>query len=75
MVLGVDHSEERPTPPKRASVMADDIIAGRLRGVRVLVVDDDDDNRELAAIALRYSGALVTTASSAREGLSLNFRG
>ncbi len=52
--------------------MADDIIAGRLRGVRVLVVvDDNDDNRDLAVTALSYSGALVTTASSAREALPL----
>jgi CheY-like chemotaxis protein len=51
--------------------MVDDIIAGRLRGVRVLVVDDNDDNRELLTIALGYAGAVVTTASSAREALPL----
>jgi CheY-like chemotaxis protein len=49
--------------------MTDEIIAGRLRGVRVLAVDDNDDNRDLLAIALGYAGAVVTTASSAREAL------
>jgi CheY-like chemotaxis protein len=49
--------------------MADDIIAGRLRGVRVLAVDDNDDSRDLLAMALGYAGAVVTTASSAREAL------
>jgi CheY-like chemotaxis protein len=51
--------------------MADDTIAGRLRGVRVLVVEDNDDSRDVLALALRHVGALVTTASSAREALPL----
>lgn len=51
--------------------MADDTIAGRLRGVRVLVVEDNDDSRDMLAQALKYSGALVTPATSAREALPL----
>jgi CheY-like chemotaxis protein len=52
--------------------MADDIdIAGRLRGVRVLVVEDNDDSRDVLTLSLQQAGALVTTASSAREALLL----
>jgi CheY-like chemotaxis protein len=40
-----------------------------LRGVRVLVVDDDVDNREMAAITLEHCGARVTTAGSVAEAL------
>ena len=47
--------------------MADDFIAGRLRSVRVLVVEDHDDSRDVLTMSLEYAGALVSTASSARE--------
>ena len=42
-----------------------------LVGVHVLVVDDDPDARHVFRTILQYCGALVTTASSAREALSL----
>jgi CheY-like chemotaxis protein len=42
-----------------------------LRGARVLVVDDDADNREMLASVLTHSGALVATAESAAEALSV----
>jgi CheY-like chemotaxis protein len=51
--------------------MADDFIAGRLRGVRVLVVEDNDDSRDVLTMSLEYAGALVSPASSAREALPL----
>jgi CheY-like chemotaxis protein len=65
IVSDVHYSDERPP------VMADDITAGRLRGVRVLVAEDNDDSRDVLALVLRHVGALVTTASSAREALPL----
>jgi signal transduction histidine kinase/ActR/RegA family two-component response regulator len=40
-----------------------------LEGVRALVVDDDDDARDLVAEVLRSRGAAVTTVASALEGL------
>jgi CheY-like chemotaxis protein len=40
-----------------------------LRGTRVLVVDDDADNREMLAMILEHSGAVVATADSASEAL------
>ena len=41
-----------------------------LGGLRVLLVDDDDDGREVTALLLRYHGAEVDTVASAREALA-----
>ena len=38
--------------------------------VRVLIVDDDPDSREIAAAALDLAGAFVTTAASGKEAVS-----
>ena len=43
----------------------------RLDGIRVLVVDDEPDSREVMAHALEACGARVTLASSAREALEV----
>jgi CheY-like chemotaxis protein len=40
-----------------------------LRGVRVLVVDDDEDNMEVFSVALTACGAAVVTANRADEAL------
>jgi signal transduction histidine kinase len=45
--------------------------AVRLDGIKVLVVDDEADGRELVMAALRLRGAGVTSADSAESGLSL----
>jgi signal transduction histidine kinase len=42
-----------------------------LGGVRVLLVDDEPDTREVISQILRRCGALVKTASSAREALNV----
>jgi signal transduction histidine kinase/CheY-like chemotaxis protein len=47
------------------------VHAGRLPGLRALVVDDDADARELLAITLQASGAIPFVASSVREALRL----
>ncbi|MGH7279178.1 MAG: response regulator [Candidatus Rokuibacteriota bacterium] len=49
--------------------MGRDLSADMLVGVHVLVVDDDDDSRELTRTILQYCGALVTVAGSATEAL------
>jgi signal transduction histidine kinase len=43
----------------------------RLDGVRVLVVEDDADNREMLVEALELSGAVATPAGSAQEALAI----
>jgi len=47
------------------------IEAPDLRGMRVLVVDDDADNCDVLATILEHNGALVATAQSAADALSL----
>jgi signal transduction histidine kinase len=44
---------------------------GSLKGVRVLVVDDEDDARDLVAMVLRRAGADVLTAVSVAEALAV----
>lgn len=44
--------------------------AEMLRGVHVLVVDDDADARELVGTVLSYCGALVTAVESASDALA-----
>jgi len=46
-------------------------MAPLLTGLRVLVVDDDVDTRELFAAVLATGGATVSTADSAAEALAL----
>ena len=46
-------------------------LAQALLDVNVLVVDDDDDARELVAFVLKQAGARVATANSVREALQV----
>jgi|SRR6516164_280446 CheY-like chemotaxis protein len=41
-----------------------------LKGISILVVEDDDDTRELLKVLLETQGASVTTTSSVQEALS-----
>jgi signal transduction histidine kinase/CheY-like chemotaxis protein len=43
----------------------------RLDGVRVLVIEDDTDSRELVAAVLVQAGAILFTAASGRDGVSM----
>ena len=44
---------------------------GDLAGLAILVVDKDDDGREIVRRLLQYFGALPLVAATAREGLSV----
>jgi CheY-like chemotaxis protein len=46
-------------------------MARELDGVHVMVVEDNDDSRELLRFALEYRVALVTVAASAEEALRI----
>ena len=46
------------------------VAAASLAGLRILVVDDDVDQRDLVACALAHAGASIVTAGSAREALA-----
>jgi CheY-like chemotaxis protein len=41
-----------------------------LKGIRILVVEDDDDTRELLKILLETQGSVVTATASVQEALS-----
>ncbi|HEY9282801.1 MAG TPA: PAS domain S-box protein [Pyrinomonadaceae bacterium] len=55
--------------PASGDAPAADDCPGRLDGLRVLVVDDEPDTRELLRVGLEQCGAEVTTAASAGEAL------
>lgn len=46
-------------------------MADELRGLRILVIDDNDDGRELLEIFLRMAGASVRSASTVGHALAL----
>jgi len=54
-------------PPSR-------LAAPELRGIRVLVVDDDDDSRDLVVSILEKCEAITFSASSAEQALSIIVR-
>jgi signal transduction histidine kinase/ActR/RegA family two-component response regulator len=65
LTLPLAPKDESPTPRKRPGA------AVHLDGVRVLVVEDDPDTRELLRRLLVSSKAVVETASSSAEALAL----
>jgi signal transduction histidine kinase/CheY-like chemotaxis protein len=63
-----------PASPPRPALGENRFAGGpapSLEGIRVLVVDDAADARELVAVCLEQHGARVATAASAQEGLCL----
>jgi len=62
---------ERPVPAVRIERLQVVTGAPRLDGIRVLVVDDDPDARDVMAHALHSYGAHVTSAASAGQAFAL----
>jgi CheY-like chemotaxis protein len=56
-------------PPALAQAQAP--IAGMLTGLRILVVDDEEDARDLIGMVLREAGAVVETSHSAADGFDV----
>ena len=67
-VYQVDSSGSRVHPGARDLLPPND-ITDRLDGLRILVVDDEPDTRELLKQGLEYCGAKVRVAGSAAEAL------
>ena len=67
MVVYPDDPRGRVHP--QASVGAPRMIVPDLQGLRVLVVDDEEDARRLVREVLEVAGASVETASSAAEAI------
>jgi CheY-like chemotaxis protein len=56
----------------RPAVWAEGVnLEGLLKGLNVLIVEDNQDSRELLRMVLEYCGAVVTAAASAREAVGI----
>jgi PAS domain S-box-containing protein len=71
--LPVARADPPPAPPASGSGASGS--ARSLEHVRVLVVDDDAETREVMAVALGREGAIVTTAPSVGEAVAIIERG
>ncbi len=60
---------ERPSPAPSAAL--NPLPVGRLVGIEMLVVEDDDDARDLLSILLTQQGATVRQAGNAADALAL----
>jgi PAS domain S-box-containing protein len=60
-----------PAGASPAEHAGDPRAAPMLRGLRVLVVDDDDDARELLSVVLTRAGAQVAIAANADDGFAM----
>ena len=61
-------SQESSVPPSTSARAGSQRVSGVLAGVRVLVVEDDADARELVTTILEDAGAVVESAPSAASG-------
>ena len=60
-----------PEPVVKHTTLAPSVgvFSERLKGIRVVVIDDDRDSRELIGEVMRHAGAVLFTAANAAEGL------
>jgi PAS domain S-box-containing protein len=68
-IYQVDPSGVRVHPAARDLLPAGDDCTDRLDGLRILVVDDEADTRELLKEGLQFCGAQVSVAGNAAEAL------
>ncbi|WP_332983414.1 PAS domain S-box protein [Microcoleus sp. A003_D6] len=61
----------RQQPQLRGERKAAPVRQGILAGLKVLVVDDEPDNREFLTVALEHFGATATEAASAEEAIGI----
>jgi len=64
--------QRRSPPPRlRGEKKSDQMRPGILAGLKVLVVDDEPDNRDFLMVALEYFGASATAAATAAEAIDI----
>ncbi|HMI32099.1 MAG TPA: ATP-binding protein, partial [Candidatus Limnocylindrales bacterium] len=66
-VPAVQEPPEKPPPPEAGKEVENGDPSGLLSGTRILLVEDDQDSRELVAMFLSGQGAQVSAVSSCRE--------
>ncbi len=66
---GSGEASRSPANRRNAEDAGEPVDGGLLHGVRVLLVDDEADAREMMAAALETSGATVASAASASDAL------
>jgi CheY-like chemotaxis protein/two-component sensor histidine kinase len=66
--LPLSVTRRRETDPPLSPVPSAHPPPGELSGLHLLIVDDEEDTREMLAMVLEASGARVSQASSAAEG-------
>jgi PAS domain S-box-containing protein len=71
VVRNGNRAAEEPAPPAQPAVHGQPAAGNQLHGVRVLVVDDEADARELLRTVLERSGAQIKTAASSREAYDI----
>jgi CheY-like chemotaxis protein len=64
--------QRRSPPPRlRGEKKSDQMRPGILAGLKVLIVDDEPDNRDFLMVALEYFGASATPAATAAEAIDI----
>ena len=66
---GLGEASRTPANGRNAEDAGEPVDGGLLHGVRVLLVDDEPDAREMMAAVLEASGATVASAASAADAL------
>jgi signal transduction histidine kinase len=66
-----EQAQSEQSKTDEVAIEAHESEPGVLNGVRVLIVDDQADARELLSLVLTYAGAEVLTAGSAAEALKM----
>src|SRR5207248_4487706 len=68
--LRIPLAEDHFVPSRTPALKASHVSNAKLAGLRVLLVEDEPDARELLTLTLRVSGAEVQAVDSAREAMT-----